>query len=454
MKKILFSLVFMTIISGTPGLRGQSVYSDFTANNDGWMIVGSQSNYQPVFYSTGGNPGGYICEDNNADPGIWYFKAPSKYYGDRSGAYNRTLSFDLMLTDTTSQIEDVDVSITGAGITLVINLPHDTTDGWQHFLTLLNENSGWHIGTLTGQAPSYQDFINVLTNLTQIEIRGKFTNASGSGCLDNVYLAASSPVSTFDTDYEGWRVIGDAQGGSGMPNYHSTGGNPGGYLSAVDDAVGGTWYWQAPGKFLGDKSGTYGQYLRFDLKQSDLINQFDNYDIIMQGPSYNLVFNTPNNPDTSWTSYSILMSETAGWRINDTLGDVPSQQQFQSVLSNLQNLYIRGEFIVGDDSGCIDNVKLGLVSEILEHELSPGQLAVFPNPAKEYIQLSMYVEQDGFYDFSLTGVSGERGVLQHRFYLSKGKQLLKVSLGNVLSGSYIAEMRNGSTVFRRKVVVK
>jgi hypothetical protein len=359
-----------------------------------------------------------------------------------------------MLTDTTSQIEDVDVSITGAGITLVINLPHDTTDGWQHFLTLLNENSGWHIGTLTGQVPTYQDFINVLTNLTQIEIRGKFTNASGSGCLDNVYLAASSPVSTFDTDYEGWRVIGDAQGGSGMPNYHSTGGNPGGYLSAVDDAVGGTWYWQAPGKFLGDKSGTYGQYLRFDLKQSDLINQFDNYDIIMQGPSYNLVFNTPNNPDTSWTSYSILMSETAGWRINDTLGDVPSQQQFQSVLSNLQNLYIRGEFIVGDDSGCIDNVKLGLVSEILEHELSPGQLVVYPNPAKEVIQLSLFVEQDGFYDFSLTGVSGERGVLQHRFYLSKGKQLLKVSLGNVPSGIYIAEMRNGSTVFRRKVVVK
>jgi hypothetical protein len=90
----------------------------------------------------------------------------------------------------------------------------------------------------------------------------------------------------------------------------------------------------------------------------------------------------------------------------------------------------------------------------MEHELLPGQLVVFPNPAKEYLQLSLNVEQGGFYTFSLTGALGDQGILQHRFYLSKGKQVLKVSLGNVPSGLYIAEMRNGSTVFLAKVVVK
>ena len=44
--------------------------------------------------------------------------------------------------------------------------------------------------------------------------------------------------STFDTDDEGWTVVGDAQGGSGTPDYFVDGGNPGGYVSASDDGKG------------------------------------------------------------------------------------------------------------------------------------------------------------------------------------------------------------------------
>ena len=417
----------MTILSGVPGLKGQSVYSDFSSGADGWTVLYNGSTHEPIYYPSGGNPGGYICVADTVDI-LWSFKAPAKFLGDKSGSYNKAFSFDLMLTDTTYSYENhTVVRLIGAGMILYIYLPHDTMPGsWQHFIAILNENSGWRNYSGGNAIPTQETFKNVLTNLTEVNILWNVNNHSGDDCIDNVYLAASSPVSTFDNDYDGWRVIGDVQGGSGMPNYHPTGGNPGGYLSAVDDATGDTWYWQAPGKFLGDKAGTYGQFLRFDLKQSDVISQFDDYDIILQGPTYNLIFNTPNNPDTTWTSYSILLSETAGWRIDDTLGAVPSQLQFQSVLSNLQNLFIRGEFIVGDDSGCLDNVRLGIVTEILEHKLLPGQMVVFPNPAKEYLQLSMNIEQGGFYDFSFTGVSGELGILQHRFYLSKGKQVLDV----------------------------
>jgi len=69
------------------------------------------------------------------------------------------------------------------------------------------------------------DVYECLDKSTDVEILGECNNHSGYDCLDNVYIAASSPISTFDADYEGWRVIGDVQGGSGMPNYHSTGGN-------------------------------------------------------------------------------------------------------------------------------------------------------------------------------------------------------------------------------------
>ena len=302
MKKILFSLVFITILSGIPGLRGQSVYSDFFSTDEGWKVIDYLGYEFTLSYnSSGGNPGGYIFEDNAVNSGSLCFKAPSKFLGNKSAAYNRSISFDLLLSDTTDLYKnDADLYIGGSAMTLEIDLPKDTLPGsWQHFIVTLNENSGWRIGTLTGQVPTHQNFIDVLSNITIIGIKGKFSDNEGTGGIDNVYLSTSSPISTFDIDYEGWRVIGDVQGGSGMPNYHPTGGNPGGYLSAVDDATGDTWYWQAPGKFLGDKAGTYGQFLRFDLKQSDVISQFDDYDIILQGPAYNLVFNTPNNPDTT-----------------------------------------------------------------------------------------------------------------------------------------------------------
>jgi len=49
--------------------------------------------------------------------------------------------------------------------------------------------------------------------------------------------------STFDFDGEGWTIEGDGDG----PTYHSTGGNPGGYITATDLALGEYWYWHMAG---------------------------------------------------------------------------------------------------------------------------------------------------------------------------------------------------------------
>jgi len=60
-----------------------------------------------VIYDTlGGNPGGYICQATTVDYN-WYFKAPAKFLGDKSGSYNKALSFDIMVTDTTTHYTDI-----------------------------------------------------------------------------------------------------------------------------------------------------------------------------------------------------------------------------------------------------------------------------------------------------------------------------------------------------------
>ena len=172
------------------------------------------------------------------------------------------------------------------------------------------------------------------------------------GCQNNVI------ASYFNQNDEEWIVIGDAQDGSAKPNYYDKDGNTGGYISANDNAAGGVWYWSAPEKFLGDRSSSFGEKLTFSLKQSSTDNQFDGDDLILVGNEMRIVFNTSQNPDTSWTDYSVALNEEAGWKYNNSSGETVSKNDFIKILTNLTAINIRGEFVTGKDTGGLDNVIL------------------------------------------------------------------------------------------------
>lgn len=167
-------------------------------------------------------------------------------------------------------------------------------------------------------------------------------------------------TSYFSKDDEGWQILGDAQEGVATPNYQDKGGNPGGYISANDDAAGGVWYWNAPEKFLGNKSQAYGNEFSFSLKQSSIDNQFDDEDIVLVSDDIRIIYNTEQNPEVEWTDYSVILCEKAGWQMNDLAGPAASQEDFIKVLKNLTAIHIRGEFVVGEDTGGLDNVVLYL----------------------------------------------------------------------------------------------
>jgi len=436
-------------------VKAQSTFSDFSSGKEGWVIIGSNATYSPGFSAAGGNPGGYIYAYYDSIPEAkWVYSAPSGFTGNKIGAYNHSLSFDLMLLVNDVQFNDPDVILTGGGYQLVYDLKTDTINGWQSYTLILNENAGWHVTDLNGIAPTADIMKAVLTNLEHLQIRGKYSSTGLSSALDNVYLSMSQSFSTFDTDYEGWRIFGDAQGGTGMPNYHSTGGHPGGYLSAVDDVTGGTWYWQAPGKFLGNMSSVYGQNLRFEIKQSGLNDQYDNYDVVLQGPSFNLVYNTPNNPDTTWTGYSIVMSENAGWHRDDTLGPVPSHAEFMEVISNLQMLLIRGEFISGPDSGCLDNVSLGSILGIPVCDNPPrDQMTIYPNPASDKAIARFYVRQSGYYTISIINGQGEICRGQKIVFCSNGVQEIALPINAMPSGIYTCIISNPLQTFTGRLII-
>jgi len=164
---------------------------------------------------------------------------------------------------------------------------------------------------------------------------------------------ASATISTFDSNDEGWTITGDAQGGSVLPTYHATGGNPGGYVSATDNVQGGVWYFKAGPQFHGDFSTGYGTDLTFDLRQSGTHSQFDSVDVYVRGGGLELTYDTASNPGTVWTSYGIELTETAGWKLG---GVPPTQAEMLQVLADVTDMQIRGEFITGSDVGDLDNV--------------------------------------------------------------------------------------------------
>lgn len=161
--------------------------------------------------------------------------------------------------------------------------------------------------------------------------------------------------STFDADAEGWTILGEAQG----PNFQATGGRPGGYVAATDPpSTTGTSYWQAPGKFLGDRSSSYGQKLTFDLRDDGPGSAFRDPDVVVGNGALVLEYRQSRRPSAKrWSRFAVKLDGRKGWTDAST-GRRALTSQMRDVLASLDLLLIRGEFRNGPETFDLDNVVL------------------------------------------------------------------------------------------------
>jgi hypothetical protein len=167
----------------------------------------------------------------------------------------------------------------------------------------------------------------------------------------------------FTSSAEGWRISGDS--GTTDPIFTASGGNPGGCITGVDEALGETWYFHAPGTVVQQLSAAEDGTISFSLKQSsDVDGGFIDDDVIIVGTAGRIGyrFGFGSAPGTKWKDYSVRLSASTGWRWN--LGAPATQAQIRSVLAAPLSLDIRGEFVTGPDEGSLDNFTLkGRASE-------------------------------------------------------------------------------------------
>jgi len=176
----------------------------------------------------------------------------------------------------------------------------------------------------------------------------------GSGGASSLPQERILVAHDFESSRQGWLVSGDT--GQFEPEFHTTGGNPGGYISHVDEALGETWYFRAPEDVLRALPAAVGGTLTYSLKQSADVPGILDDDVIIVGPAGRLSFRFPSPPGTDWTPFAVKFTAGAGWRWN---WNAPaSQGQIRSVLANPTSLEIRGEYQTGPDEGGLDNVVL------------------------------------------------------------------------------------------------
>jgi len=183
--------------------------------------------------------------------------------------------------------------------------------------------------------------------------------------------------STFDVDADGWTFV-DVPGvgnyttilsGPLAVTYSANNGNPGGFISAKDPSN-NTFFFTAPGKFLGDQSAMYGGLLKYDLKLDPATPQWTgDPDVVLISDSGVLVYDIGNEPGSSFSTRVVPWSE-AGWRVGSLGGAQVSAGQFQNVIGNLGALMIAGEFVASTpgldatfETASLDNVVLTPVPE-------------------------------------------------------------------------------------------
>jgi hypothetical protein len=161
-------------------------------------------------------------------------------------------------------------------------------------------------------------------------------------------------VHDFSSSTEGWQVAGDT--GPATPVFQRSGGRSGGYISYTDQAVGETWYFQAPASVLTQLAAAEGGRLEYGLKQSSTDAGFPDDDVVIVGPAGRLSFRFEYAPGTDWTDFSVPLSATANWRWNWNARATAAQ--VHSVLAHPSRLEIRGEYRTGDDTGGLDHFVL------------------------------------------------------------------------------------------------
>lgn len=158
----------------------------------------------------------------------------------------------------------------------------------------------------------------------------------------------------FSTSAQGWRISGDTD--PMPPLYHATGGQDGGCIEGVDQALGETWYFNAPADAIAQLPNVFAGTLSYWLRQSGDQISLNDDDIVIIAKTGRISYRFTGSPGTSWTPMTVRFAPGPGWVWN--FNKPATEAQMREVLAGAVQFLIRGEYVTGDDHASLDTVVL------------------------------------------------------------------------------------------------
>lgn len=267
--------------------------------------------------------------------------------------------------------------------------------------------------------------------------------------LCNTFLF-SQPVilSDFDISSEGWSVSG------GLLYYHSSEGNPGGFIEFEDDQD-GRGVFIVPGNFLGDLRDYNLGSLNFDLKNTYDNGQDSLYgygNVTISSSNFYVEKNVvPLGYISEWTSFSIPL--TAGdWGLTESGWD--------SLLSDVTDIRIQmdAQWNYYDRSG-LDNFSISPYSTGIDPSSFDNKLFGYqlnqnsPNPFNPITTIRFSLSKPGFTTLKVYDLLGKEVVTIVSERLNPGMHTITWNASNYPNGVYLYQLKSGEFIQTKKMVL-
>jgi hypothetical protein len=330
---------------------GLDLATAFDDGDGGWRPEGDASF---EWRRTGGVGGGFLLGRDLGDGSTWYYVSPRSWSGDWTPYVGGILSFELKMIDSgMGKPYEADmvmiVGSDGSAVSISPSSPSYSEElpggGWtQHRVAL----------TPASFSASVETFAKVMRSVDRVMIRGEYSDRTDVEGIDNVVVSlpvATDLASSFDLGDEGWR------GGRDVSlSWREAGGDPGGFLLGEDLGSGQTWYYVSPATWAGNWTPYVGGMLSFELRVIDSGNGSSTFGDVVRiyGRDGSILSWSCDPPGASWTRRQVSLVHSS---FRESGGS------FDSVMKDVSEVWIRGEYSNMKDVGGLDNVMVTLGPE-------------------------------------------------------------------------------------------
>lgn len=198
MSKRALTTGLMVVAGLAVAASGDIVSSSFDNGDEGWVVSNGANEAQesttglPMFFSQNGNGGGFISAPTN-----WgmqsFLVAPDAFHGDHSDKFGGSIEVDRRHIEPRFSVDPlqvdyaVDVTISGASMTLAVGLDPVSLVAWESFSVPLNAAGGWfHLDT--DVAATDAEIAMVLGSLEDLRVRANINDRINNIGVDNIML--------------------------------------------------------------------------------------------------------------------------------------------------------------------------------------------------------------------------------------------------------------------------